>query len=295
MNGKYIYYNTSDGKIHSADDIPSEDEQKPYYLWKLRNRDPYFMLIDNLGARVAMGVSGDESVTVYDDNGGSVTASRQKGAWLKLTEGTLENEKDVEFITTRNDAQHFIAKSSLNQGIYEVMVATGDGDIDAGTTYYNIGLPGDPLKIYDNNVKTGGYAHGSPVLAFNLDQTIVYTYYLIDKAKHKLLEIESKNPDLVLPAEYQSPLATSYHYYSSDNITITHTANGDEYTPTDPETQIDNLEAAYTKTLGDYASEWEAADAAHKKSSKDVDDLDTQAKQLKTIGNYYFQKCIYFH
>ncbi|MBQ5513504.1 MAG: hypothetical protein IIT83_07430, partial [Bacteroidales bacterium] len=72
------------------------------YLWKLRNRDPYAMLIDNMGARAASSVTGKEDVTVYEDNGSSSTQSRDKGAWVDVA--TIENEGALSFTTTRANA-----------------------------------------------------------------------------------------------------------------------------------------------------------------------------------------------
>lgn len=281
LNGKFIYYDRESDQIKSANTVPDDEDAKKYYLWKLRQRDPYSMIIDNLGARTS---DTPEYPDVYDDEGTKTNPERQPGAWLKLSDA-LGNDVGFTIDGNRANAQRFIAKSSLNQGVYEVMVATGD-DVDASTTYYNIGRPADnTVKIYDNNTASGGYAHGNSVLAFKLEQTLVYTYYLIDKAKHKLLEIETKSADLVLPAEYQSPLVGTYRYYAEDNITV----NGDEYTPTVPGTTIDNLEAVYTKTSGDYASQWSAADGTHKKTATNATNVDEQAKQLTSTGDFYFR------
>ena len=277
LNGQYIYYDGGDVKTSS--DYKNTDN----YRWKLRNRDPYNMLVDNMAARTALSVAGQsEPVDVYNDDGSLVdpTPSRQKGAWLKLT-ASLDNAVGFTFDATRANAQQFIAKSSLAGGVYEVMVATGSS-IDASTTYYNIGRPADnTVKIYNNT----SYAHGNDVLAFRLEQSTEYTYHLIDLAKHELLTVSSKSPELVLPAEYQSPLVATYNYYGEENITI----SGDEYKPTDASVKIDNLDAVYTKTSGDYSSQWTGADAAHKLTATNEDDVDKQAKVLKSTGHFYFR------
>ena len=295
LNGKYIYYNSSDGKIYSADEVPADEGQKKYYLWKLRARDPYAMLIDNMGAReclpdVEHKVAGQsESVTVYDDNGTGTSQTRQKGAWVKLADGDLGNAHELEFTTNRGEAQQFIAKSSLQGSIYEVMLATGDG-VNASTTYYNIGRPADnTVKIYYNNTESDGYAHGNSVLAFVLNQTTEFTYHLIDKAKHKLLTVTSKNPDLILPAEYQSPLVDKYSYYASEDVTETTKDDVKEYEPIEGAAEITNLLAVYTKTSGSYSSQWSDAGDAYKHHANDEADLDDKAKELPTIGNHYFQ------
>ncbi len=280
LNGHYIYY--EDGVIKSA----ATSQVTDAYKWKLRNRDPYAMLIDNMQARVALSVAGQsESVTIYDDNGGTTSESRQKGAWVDLA--AIENAGALTFITNRLDAQRFIAKSSARAGVYEVMVATGSG-VDASTTYYNIGRPADnTVRIYDNATYR---ATIDDEIKFRLEENTDYTYHLIDKARHELLTITSKSPEMVLPAEYQSPLvgAANYSYYAPDNITI----SGDTYTPTDPAAKLSSLsglEATFTATSGDYATAWENADAAHKMIATDEADMNAQAKKLTATGDYYCQ------
>ena len=218
LNGLYIYYD-SDGSIKGTSSYTGDDK----YRWKLRNRDPYAMLIDNLGARVGNSVTGNETPNVYDDDGGVTTPDREKGAWVKLNSalpaiGDTDNGTALAFDVDRANAQPFIAKSSLYAGIYEVMVATGDG-VDASTTYYNIGntaIKDASIKIY----RQDSYAHGNDVLSFRLEQPNSYSYHLIDMAKHELLTATSQSPDLVLPAEYQSPLVATYRYYDKDQFTI---------------------------------------------------------------------------
>lgn len=280
LNGHYIYY--EDGVIKSA----ATSQVNDAYKWKLRNRDPYAMLIDNMQARVALSVAGQsESVTIYDDNGGTTSESRQKGAWVDLA--AIENAGALTFITNRSDAQRFIAKSSARAGVYEVMVATGSG-VDASTTYYNIGRPADnTVKIYDNATYR---ATIDDEIKFRLEENTDYTYHLIDKARHELLTITSKSPEMVLPAEYQSPLvgAANYSYYAPDNITI----SGDTYTPTDPAAKLSSLsglEATFTATSGDYATAWANADAAHKMIATDEADMNAQAKKLTANDVYYCQ------
>ena len=66
LNGQYLWYDSSDGGSIKSKTTPTPAElQDKNFLWKLRNRDPYAMLIDNLGAREHLSVTGDESVTMY--------------------------------------------------------------------------------------------------------------------------------------------------------------------------------------------------------------------------------------
>ena len=295
LNGQYIYYD-KEANVLKTNANPTTDElDSSSYLWKLRNRDPYAMLIDNMGARKDLSVFDTETVTVYDDDGGTTTPLRQKGAWVTLE--SIVNEGELTFTKRRSTesegsgaiAQQFIAKASLQQGVYEVMVADG-GSVDASTTYYDIACPeADVVKIFNNTT----YAHGHDVLRFVLNQNVAYTYHLIDKAKHELLTADSKTPDLALPAEFQSPLVATYHFYASDQIDIDESKTPHEYTPTDPAnkyiTDFAGLNATYDDPVTcDNSSEYDGADASRKKTATDDTDMLEQAKQLPSTGYYYF-------
>ena len=295
LNGLYIYFDPEDNSIKSTETI---DKDSKNFFWKLRNRDPYAMLIDNVGARSDTDyhvADQTEHVTVYNDNGVSVKddgttpatldpdtrPEREKGAWVKLG-AALGNDVALTFDTDRTAAQRFIAKSGLQGGIYEVMVAAGDG-VDANTTYYNIGRTSiTDTKIYDNE----HYAHGNNVLRFQLQQSEDYMYHLIDLADRELLVQPSKSAELVLPTEYQSPLVAEYSYYARDQINIV----GDEFTPKNPEvklTALNQLDAAFD--TNDSSSEaWAAAGANYKKTATELSDMQNQAKRLETTGDYYF-------
>ena len=276
VNGLYIYYDTSDDNIKTSANYAEEDK----YKWKLRNKDPYAMLIDNLEARTDNGIADQtESVSIYDDNGSSSSETRQKGAWVKLS-AALANAVGLSFDTNRGNAQRFIAKMSTQTGVYEVMMATGE-DIDASTTYYSIGCSAEnTVQIYDN----AHYAHGDNELKFNLEQSASYTYHLIDKANHELLEVPSKSPDLVLPAEYQSPLVETYHYYTRGNMTI----SGSTYTPTDPNTELASIAALYA-TFTTYDSDATAyTNSGSALTATSADDVDTQARRLTSTGDFYY-------
>lgn len=294
LNGQYLYFNNSDNSIKSTDVL---DKTSKNFFWKLRNCDPYHMLIDNLGARedADYNVAGqEEDVDVYNDDGSLVspTPKRQKGAWVWLNNVALPTTSagtGLAITTTRANAQKFVAKRGLQDGIYEVMVAAGEGT-DATTTYYNIGRTSTTdIKIYNNST----YAHGNNVLKFQLQQSVDYQYHLIDMANHDLLQLSSQSPDLILPAEYQSPLVATYSYYAKDQMTITTSKTPYEYEPTDPDdklsalTDLDAVSNAATPVSSDYAT-WNAADAKYKKSAVDPDDMQRQAKQLPEVADYYF-------
>ena len=285
LNGEYLWYDSSDGFIKTNSTPSTDDLKLSKYLWKLRSRDPYAMLIDNMGAREALSVANlSEPVEVYNDDGSTETPTpnRQKGAWVNLA--SIVNEGALSFTTIRDNAQRFVAKASTNTGVYEVMVATGVG-VDASTTYYNIGRPSEhTVKIYDN----AHYAHGSDVLKFQLEQTIGYTYHLIDKAKHELLTQTSQNPDLALPADYQSPLVARYYYYDPANMNIV----GDVYEPIPSATELANL-AALNATFDTLATTnedtWNAAGEGRKLEATSYENMTEKAKQLGEAGHYYFK------
>ena len=282
LNGEYLWYDSSDGSIKTTKAPSTDDLKLAKYLWKLRNQDPYAMLIDNLGARDHLEVSGNEDVTFHGDNGTPYTESREKGAWVKLA--SIANEGALSFDEDRADAQPFIAKSSNNLGVYEVMVATGDG-VNAATTYYNIGRPREnEVKIYDQ----AHYTHGSDVLRFNLEQTIGYVYHLIDKSNHELLVMTSQNPELALPGDYQSPLVARYHYYDPNQINIA----GELYTVKPAATELSrlsDLNAIYEEPVTSDAATWAAAPEGHKLVAATIASMREMAKQSGATGHYYFK------
>lgn len=285
LNGRYLYYDSGTHSILTNSEYTSDNK----YKWKLRNLDPYNMLIDNIGARTYLEVaSQSETVTVYNDNGATTTESRQKGAWVKLATD-LGNGVALTFTTTRSGAggaQPFIAKSGTQGGVYEVMVADGR---DASTTYYNIGCPeNNTVNVY-SNAKEGGYSHGDDVLRFVLESENAYTYHLIDKSKKILLEIASKSPDLMLPADYQSPLVATYHYYDIRQFTD----NAGVYTLNGGATELTNLSSLDATLDGEPASSTEGAyndaDSEHKHSDAiSPEDIKTKAKKLETTGYHYY-------
>ena len=296
LNGEYLYYDTSSPCVKS-NPTPSDDQLKSKaYLWKLRNRDPYAMLVDNLGAREVLPdvehkvADQSETVIVYDDAGVGTSASRQKGAWIDVA--TIENAGALSFTTVRADAQRFIAKRSTASGVYEVMVATGTGT-DASSNYYNIGRSANNVvQIYDK----AHYAQGNDVLKFQLEQSIPYTYHLIDKAKHELLTLTSQNADLALPAEYQSPLVGTYSYYAQNNISVddksTSSTADDEYTVLNPSAKLGalvDLEVAYEGPSSSNAEEWGNASEGFKKTAADETAMFAQVRLLESTGWYYFQ------
>ena len=282
LNGQYIYYDKTNDVLKTNANPTADDLRKSEYLWKLRNRDPYAMLIDNMGAREDLSVANQsESVTVYDESETGTLQTRQKGAWLSLA--SIVNEGEFTFTTTRANAQQFIAKSSLQQAVYEVMVADGG---DASTTYYDIGCPeANTVKIYNNLT----YAHGHDVLRFVLNQNIDYTYHLIDKDNHELLTASSKTPDLALPAEYQSPLVATYHFYDEDNISESEGVYTVKASPTEL-SSLSSLLATATEPATSNATDYGNADTNHKHADAvSTDDIKEKAKYLTITGNHYFK------
>lgn len=236
LNGEYIYWDSSTGKILSnADPGTNPETSNSYleanqYLWRLRGRDPYAMLIDNIGATVSAhgGFTENETVTIYDDNGTSSSVSRYKGAWVKISDDNLDGSKNLIFDPDRVDASRFIAMLGSYAGVYEVMSATGTTDL------YHIGrvsTEGAETKIYS----TSTYAHGADQLRFVLEGTELIQYHLIDKSGKELFrnEITSKNARLSLPQEFVSPLVATYHFYASSDVNQSNGADGNPGTEDD--------------------------------------------------------------
>ena len=241
LNDEYIYWDSSTGNIKSNASATPSNLTEDQYLWRLRGRDPYAMIIDNIGATRSIhgGYTVTEEVTVYDDNGISSTASRYKGAWVKTSDGNWGNDKSLSFDGNRANAARFIAMMGSYAGVYEVMAATGTD------TYYHIGRATSEnaeVKIY----KTTTYPHGADQLRFVLEGTTLIQYHLIDKSGKEIFrdEISSKNARLTLPADYVSPLVASYHYYAASDVNRANGADG----ITDTEDDIFTLRTSPTPT-----------------------------------------------
>lgn len=280
LNGQYVYYDG--GTLKSS----AEKGDSDTYKWKLRNRDPYAMLLDNIGAR---STSGNEPVTVYADDGSTTTAEREVGAWVKLADAAA-NGVALEFTTTRSQAQPFIAKSSARAGVYEVMVATGE-NVNASDTYYNIGRPdATTVNIYSNTTYQAG---DDEEIKFVLEENETYTYHLIDKSKHELLTVESRSPELVLPAEYQSPLVgtANYSYYGIDQFNVSGEGANAVYTLKGSPTKLTNISGLLATYVTPIATTDEATynAASNKREASTVDDMESDVKKLKVAGHYYYK------
>lgn len=180
LNGEYIYWDGA--KISSKANPTSDEKANNAYLWKLTGEDPYAMKIYNMG--------------------------KGSGEYVKV--GSWTNDQSLGFDPDVADASRFIPMTSNYEGVYEVLAATGT------TALYHIGRASDAgaeTKIYSIDTEHGGYAHGADQLRFELAVTTRITYTLVDKAKNELFTVESYNPRLALPSEYQSPLVDTYYYY----------------------------------------------------------------------------------
>lgn len=229
LNDEYIYWDSSTGKILSnANPGINPVTEKSYlednqYLWRLRGRDPYAMIIDNIGATVKeySSFTDNETVTIYADDGTPSEGTRYKGVWVKISDENSDGSKNFTFDPNRADASRFIAMMGSYAGVYEVMVATGN------ETYYHIGRASEEnaeVKIYS----TSTYAHGADELRFILESTALIQYHLIDKSGKEIFrnEISSKNARLSLPSDYVSPLVKTYHYYAASDVNQANGADG---------------------------------------------------------------------
>lgn len=230
LNGEYIYWDSSTGKVLSNASATPSNLTENQYLWRLRGRDPYAMIIDNIGATISAhtGYTVPEDVTIYADNGNTTTESRYKGAWVKTSDGSWGDSKSLVFDGDRANAARFIAMLGSYAGVYEVMAATGND------TYYHIGRVSEEnaeVKMYS----TSTYAHGTDQLRFILESTKLIQYHLIDKSGKEIFrnEISSRNARLALPAEYVSPLVATYHYYAGSDVNQADGADGSSDTADD--------------------------------------------------------------
>jgi len=174
LNDEHIYFSPTYSKILSSPEVLSADT----FLWSLEGSDPYSMKIRNAG----------------------------KDEYVKVHEGTWDDDAALDFVAGVSNGSRFIAMMSIYPGVYEVLAATGNSD------YYHIGRSsssGAETKVYS----TGTYAHGTNALRFELAGEDAIIYHLIDHSKEELLDVSSFNPRLTLPAEYVSPLVKEYYYY----------------------------------------------------------------------------------
>lgn len=168
-------YVNSSNKISST---PAAGETNAY-SWELLGQDPYAMKIKNVGNSQYVRVNGD----------------------------TWADKAALDFVD-EGSASRFIAMMGKYIGVYEVMAATGN------TNYFHIGRPstsGAETKVYS----TTTYDHGADELRFELAGVDAIVYHLIDKANNELLNVSSFNPRMALPAEYVSPLVSTYYYYKT--------------------------------------------------------------------------------
>ena len=292
LNGKYIYYDKNTKTIKSSLD----SQEDAAYKWLLRGRDPYAMLIDNLGARAGQNpeVKGREEVNIYDDNGGVTTPTRDKGAWVKLN-GDLPDTGEstaLTFDTNRANAQRFIAKSSgtIGDPVYEVMVADGNRDAGGETPeYYNIGCPSDETRIYKNTT----YAHSKDVLKFELEVNTEITYHLIDKSKADLVQVMSRSMDLFLPTVYRSPLVSTYHYWQASAFVDANPDGGTDFNFDGSPTEITSVgeltDAKYNTPIASNVTNWDAASEGKQMTATTEDNMIAQVKLIQGTGTYEFR------
>ena len=213
LNNEYLYWDETANKMMGNASPSDANLESKAFLWHLRNRDPYAMMIENMRVTEIAGYeSQTESIPVYDTDGlgGSTSSNLPKG---KFVSASWADDATLSFVDRSSaSVSRFIAMLSNAPGVYEVMAATGND------TYFHIGRATEDseVKIYS----TSTYAHGADQLRFVLEGTTVIYYHLIDKSGKEIFrnEISSKNARLALPADYVSPLVASYHYYAASDV-----------------------------------------------------------------------------
>ena len=119
---------------------------------------------------------------------------------------------------------HFILMSGSAAGDgstyeqMELMAATGNAN------YYRVGRSGDVFSI--STTATGD----ATLQICARPNSSGITYNLIDKSGRLLKEIIEKSSELELPAAWQSPLVTTYHYYTNATTVRTYKDDRDSLT-----------------------------------------------------------------
>ncbi|MBO5631572.1 MAG: hypothetical protein J5965_21085, partial [Aeriscardovia sp.] len=242
LNNEYIY--TSGDAIQSQSGITSDQAGQNPYQWLLDYSDPYAMTIKNQGKNFVKIDSWADAAT-------------------------------LNWVGEASAATKFIVMSSGQPRTYEVMAATGN-DIDASTTYYNIGRPTEnTVKLYSND----SYLHGNATLRFQLIGTSAHdvTYHLVDKSNTVLLKSVIRQADsdpIAFPPEYHSPLVEEYYYFPTKedaiantnkiNTDVTNVGNSTDFYVTYDVNDLINLKSGQL-----YLLKYEAGEEFHQEDGSD--------------------------
>ncbi len=182
VNGQYIYDNSGTLSHEATEDNLANTDR----MWRIKGEDPYAVVIQNVSTGKCFH---------YETSALPATLS----------------------LTVEGSASHFIIMNgsgtpkSLAEGQMELMPATGENV--TSNTYYRVERPSD----FDITTTSGTAAQ--QIQAVSAKASV--TYYLIDQAGMKdpggaiFATIISTESAVELPAEWQSPLVSAYHYYKT--------------------------------------------------------------------------------
>ena len=208
----YLYDNGA--LTHDASTTNLNDR---HHLWYFKGLDPYAVEVQNVGG---------EKYLLHSE---SPSAALNYGTSATGRYFILMQYDDYEDSPTNSTPR------------IELMAATG-ADL-GGTTpanYYSVGAASGTPSLYANAT---GYEHGDATLKLVLtvgDVTVVYD--IVDK-QGKIVVANIANESATtpsLPAAWQSPLVSTYHYWNSSNFNI----DGDTYTLKTNQTEIEGIAEA---------------------------------------------------
>ena len=185
VNGEYIFDNSGTLSHEATEDNLANTDR----MWRIKGEDPYAVVIQNVSTGKCFH---------YETSALPATLS----------------------LTVEGSASHFIIMNgsgtpkSLAEGQMELMPATGENV--TSNTYYRVGRTNDPDVF---NITTTSGTAAQQIQAVSAKASV--TYYLIDQAGMKdpggaiFAYIISTESAVELPAEWQSPLVSAYHYYKT--------------------------------------------------------------------------------
>ena len=180
---------------------------------KLRGARAFNIVVDGKS------IYDDGSALASDANDYSPTVSTPNHLWYFKGNDPyavqIENFSTEKFLvstsSTPPDLDLSIAATATNN-----FILLEGSELGNGTTYEQLNLmaaTGEGTTDYSKQ-EFRAYPVSSDV-----------TYHLIDKAGKLIVSVQSSSSDLALPEEWQSPLVSEYHYYSTPGL------SGDTYSP----------------------------------------------------------------
>ena len=196
INGEYVY---DDGgtlaHTSSTDDIENDN-----YKWKFSGLDPYRVRIQNA-------TTGGRYLN-WSTSPAALSLEASSNSYFILFGGNVVRPDNVPAGQTDQ---------------VELMAANG-ADISSNT-YYNVGRATDVGLLASDT-----YPHESAAIQVLLkadEHTKIF--YIIDKSGRIVIEESGSYQDLVVPAQWQSPLVSDYHFYKLEDFTVSngiYTLNG---------------------------------------------------------------------